>query len=292
MKKILVIGSANVDFSVQTSYFPEAGETMLGEALMIQMGGKGNNQAVAASRLGGEVSMIAAIGQDLWGEQLLANWQEEKVNTTGVIARPEATGTAHITVAGGDNAIIVIPGANHHLQMHQINEQMALIDEADIVVLQLEIPLETVMSLIELLDEKGKIIILDPAPAQALPLALIEKCTYLTPNEGELEKLFKGPAEEVLAKYPQQVLLTKGKDGAYYHDGDKVVHIPSPAVTVVDTTGAGDTFAGALAVALAEEQPLKAAVQFAVRSASLACRKLGAQAGMPKRDDLEEWCEQ
>jgi ribokinase len=264
------------------------GETIFGEKFLTIPGGKGANQAVAGARLGANVYMIGAVGNDSFGESLIQTLQKEGVHTEYIqVVSDASTGTAHITVAEGDNTIVVIPAANAKVSKKDLEPVRKLMEDASIVVLQLEIPLKTVQYVVDLCSELHTPVLLNPAPAQSLPKGMIEKVTYLTPNEHEIKLLFPDEnIEEILRKYPKKLIVTEGAKGVRFHDGKKVVHVPAKKVKTVDTTGAGDTFNAALAVGLTKGCELKEAIEFANLAAGVSVTRLGAQSGMPTWEQL------
>ncbi|MFD2449443.1 ribokinase [Vogesella fluminis] len=255
MSKVVVVGSINMDLVALAPRFPQPGETITGERFLTLPGGKGANQAVAARRLGAEVSMVGKVGRDAFGGELLAGLQAEGIDTRHVgVADGVASGVAVITVSGGDNHIVVIPGANHQLLPADIEAAAATIAAADVILTQLEIPLPTVRALLALAARHRVPVILNPAPAQALPQDIIDGAALLTPNEHELALLLRREGESIetlLAALPGKVVMTHGKQGAWHARADGSLHHQSGfAVTAVDSTGAGDTFNGALAAFL------------------------------------------
>ena len=288
---ITVIGSINMDLVTTSPRFPKVGETLLGSGFQQFMGGKGANQAVAAARLGAKVQLIGAVGDDDFGRQLLKGLQQEGVNTDGVAVVPAvSSGLANITVAEGDNHIIVISGANFAVNTESVRQQEARIAEADVVMAQLETPLDAVIEAARLAKQHGKPFILNPAPAQILPKELLDLVDVLTPNAYELaislglsEKL---SPEELVAQAPCQVVMTLGAKGALFSNADRNQHQQSSfPVTPVDTTGAGDTFNGALARYW--DRGLPEAVRLACAAAALSVTRAGAQSGMPDEAALQ-----
>lgn len=290
MVKIAVIGSSSMDLVVISDKRPGAGETVLGSSFKTVPGGKGANQAVAAARLGADVAMIGCVGDDHYGAAILENFKQNNVSTTNVEPVTETeSGTAHIILAEGDNSIVVVKGANDHVTPDFVKKSTELIKEADMVLIQQEIPEETVEYVSDLCKEFGVRLLLNPAPARPLSQKVIDNANYITPNEHEASVLFNGlSTEDALKQYPNKVFITEGKEGARYHDGEKEVLVPSYSVEAVDTTGAGDTFNAALAVALAEGKSISDSLRFANRAASLSVTKFGAQGGMPIRKEVEE----
>lgn len=279
-----------MDLVVTSSRRPGAGETVLGDSFKTVPGGKGANQAVAAARLGAEVAMIGRVGDDAFGEDILENFRANAVNTQNVkpVTHLES-GTAHIILAEGDNSIVVVEAANREVTPAYVDDAADVIRDADIVLIQQEIPEETVVHVSALCAEFGTPLLLNPAPARTLPREVIDNAAYITPNEHEAEILFQGmsPAQ-ALRQYPNKLFITEGSKGVRYFDGIEEVLVPTYKVEAVDTTGAGDTFNAAFAVALAEGKPLQESIRFANRAASLSVTKFGAQGGMPTRDEVEE----
>ncbi|MDQ0803252.1 ribokinase [Priestia megaterium] len=290
MAKVTVIGSSSMDLVVTSNIRPGAGETVLGESFKTVPGGKGANQAVAAARLGADVSMIGCVGEDHYGKAILENFKSNGVSVKNV--KPVTyldSGTAHIILAEGDNSIVVVKGANDYITPDYVEKAKEKIKDADIVLIQQEIPEETVEYVAQLCQELKVPLLLNPAPARPLKAEVIEQVSYITPNEHEAELLFEGKEkEEVLKQYPNKLFITEGKQGVRYFNGEKEVLVPSYQVETVDTTGAGDTFNAALAVALAEGMGFEKGIQFANRAASLSVTKFGAQGGMPTRKEVEE----
>ena len=290
MAKVTVIGSSSMDLVVTSNIRPGAGETVLGESFKTVPGGKGANQAVAAARLGADVSMIGCVGEDHYGKAILENFKSNGVSVKNVKPVTDLdSGTAHIILAEGDNSIVVVKGANDYITPDYVEKAKEKIKEADIVLIQQEIPEETVEYVAQLCQELKVPLLLNPAPARPLKAEVIEQVSYITPNEHEAALLFEGKEkEEVLKQYPNKLFITEGKQGVRYFNGEKEVLVPSYQVETIDTTGAGDTFNAALAVALAEGMGFEKGIQFANRAASLSVTKFGAQGGMPTRKEVEE----
>lgn len=292
MPNIAVVGSISMDLVAVSKKRPKAGETVIGEAFHTIPGGKGANQAVAAARLGANVAMVGAVGNDDYGTVVRKNLENERIFIDYVVpVTDRTTGIAHIVLAEEDNSIVVVQGANALVNKSVVDRSKDLLVKADMVVLQLEIPLETVKYVLAICEEHNIPVMLNPAPAQVLSEEILEKATYITPNEHECRIVlddFTSPIEDLLAKYPNKLLMTEGSNGVLFHNGTEIVHVPSIAVDVVDTTGAGDTFNGALAVALSEGETLQKAIRFANIAGGLSVTKLGAQGGMPTRDRVRE----
>lgn len=291
--EITVVGSINVDLVTSAPRFPQPGETLTGTSFQRFMGGKGANQAVAAARLGADVRIIGAVGADGFGSEALANLKQEGVEVSSVRMLADLpTGMANITVSGGDNHIIVVPGANYGITPADIEACEADIAQADVVLAQLEIPLESVTAAAVLAHKHGKPFVLNPAPAQKLPEQLLGLVTLLTPNAHELaislELPENTPAETLIGRCPCPVLMTRGSEGVLYNDAKGALHtVAGFKVTPVDTTGAGDTFNGAFAVFFAEG--MAEAVCKANAAAALSVTKAGAQSGMPTLAQLQQF---
>ncbi len=282
MSSIVVVGSANLDLVVRADRFPGVGETVTGTSFGTGVGGKGLNQAVAAARLDGQVGLLCAVGDDDAGRQIRGTLSDAGVAVTGVRVVGEPTGTAHITVdAAGDNTIVVIPGANGSLTSIDDDERSA-IDAAAIVLAVLEIPLARVIAAFTAAHSAGARTVLTPSPVQPLPDELIRVTDLLVLNTSEAQALGSDTTDAI-----GDVVVTAGADGCHWRSPDGTIrHLPAPEVDVVDTTGAGDCFAGALAVALADGRPMPAALDFATAAAAQSVRRPGAAAGMPTRADL------
>lgn len=287
MGKVVVVGSINVDMVFTSDIRPKAGETVLGNTFSIIPGGKGANQAVAAAKLGAETYMVGCVGNDSNGGFSLKNLQNMNVNTSGVkVIENVPTGVANIVVADNDNSIIVVSGANFEVNKEIIDINKELILTADIVLLQLEIPMEVVEYTIEICSKNNVKVLLNPAPAAKLSKTVIENSTFITPNEHELKMIFNENSDKVLKHYPNKLIVTLGSKGVKYFDGSEIRNIPSNRVDVVDTTGAGDTFCGGLAAALVRGDNIEDAIKFANKAASFTVKKLGAQSGMPTLNEL------
>ena len=288
MSRIVIVGSINVDLTVTADRFPKVGETIFGNGFGTFFGGKGANQAVAARRLNADVTMIGCVGKDANGQSVLKHFQEEGIDTASIETVDEPSGVALITVAENDNEIVVIKGANSCVSVEMVERHKAAILSADMVILQLEIPFETVGYVLRLCKENHIPTLLNPAPYAPFPQEFIDMCTYITPNETEARQMCQKDDElEILKEYPNKMIMTHGSDGVYYHDGEKVVHCEAFKVQVVDTTGAGDTFNGGLAVGLCEGKSLYDAIQLGQRASAVAIGKMGAQTAMPRREELE-----
>ncbi|MBD7909300.1 ribokinase [Sporosarcina gallistercoris] len=298
-KRIVVVGSLNMDIIISTNRLPQIGETILGNEVNYLPGGKGANQAVSIARLGGDVTMIGAVGQDEFGKSLLEQMENNEVNTAFIDQVEDIkTGIADIFHVNHDNCIVVVPGANFTLTPEKITPEMEqLIASADVLLTQLEIPLDTVQKVLEIASKHNVKSILNPAPAQTLPAEMLQLVDYLTPNETEFALLAEHPfnTDEELkdlmkkwqAAYDQTLIVTLGDQGSAYLQNGQLVITPTEKVEVIDTTGAGDSFNGALAISVAEEKTLPEMIAFATKVAARAVTKFGAQDGMPYAADLD-----
>lgn len=299
MRKILVIGSLNMDFVINVDHMPLKGETILSGDFDLIPGGKGANQAYATGKLGGSVAMLGAVGDDDYGRALVKNLESVGVDMSHIKTCGH-TGNAFITVdKNGDNSIIVVQGANAAVDKAYIDENIQLIKDSDIIVLQLEIPLETVCHAAKTAKGLGKTVILDPAPAKSgLPEELIHFVDIVKPNEVELQMLLDDPeadkhlrqsAEMLVSMGAATVAVTLGGEGAYlYRNGEEKRFACEKGLKAVDTTAAGDSFTGALALGLAEGRSIEESIEFAIKVAGIVVTRKGAQTSIPSRDEIEE----
>ena len=288
MSEIAVFGSINLDLILKVDSFPKPGQTVKAQNFKQMPGGKGANQAVAAAKLGGEVSMYGLLGEDSYADRLESSLSKAGVNTSEIEIRSSSSGLAVVTVdSSGENEIIIMPGANELIDEEYVKSIANNVSDAEILLLQLEVPINSITSLLELLSgEGGPKVILDPAPAvplEDLPLAEID---ILTPNESELNTLIKGSEVEagidkLLNSGLDALVLKKGEKGCEYISRHNHYSVPSFNVTSVDTTGAGDTFNGALAVAMTKKQSMKEALEFANAAGACATMEEGAQPSIP-----------
>jgi ribokinase len=288
-QKITVIGSINMDIVTKTTIIPKVGETVMGDAFFTIPGGKGANQAVAAARLGADVTLIGCVGEDAFGKELIEHLGKQGIMINNV--KPvthSSTGIASITLSNGDNSIIVVPGANYEVTPEVVKEHEQIILESDIVLLQLEIPLESVIEAVNLAKKHHKTVILNPAPIQPLPKELLQHVDYLTPNEHEQKLLLSANdlTDEELEQIKSKCIVTQGSKGVSIYKNEEKL-ISGFKVEVIDTTGAGDSFNGALAVSLSNGASLESACQFANAVGALSVTKLGAQSGMPTKQEVE-----
>lgn len=290
--KLAVVGSINMDMTVTAERIPLKGETLRGESLSHIPGGKGANQAVAMAKLGADVEMFGCVGKDENGQKLLNNLREVGVKTEHIkVLEDVPTGLAMITVGDNDNTIIVVPGANGKVDCAYVDSIKEALKTFDMVVLQHEIPLETVHYVVEFCAENNIPVVLNPAPAAEVPMDIIEKVTYVTPNEHEAVLIFgkEHTTEDLLKKYPEKLVITQGSRGvSTCLKSGEILSVPARPAKVVDTTGAGDTLNGAFSVQIANGVDMKTALTYANTAASLSTEKFGAQSGMPKAEDVEK----
>jgi ribokinase len=303
-KRIVVVGSSNTDMIIKLDRIPRPGETILGGEFVTAPGGKGANQAVAAARAGGRVSLVARVGHDVFGDQAVAGFIKDRIDVEHVSRDKRApSGVALIFVAkDGENSIAVASGANHTLSPSDVKKARALIASSSAVVIQLETPLETVQAAAEVAATAGVTVILNPAPAQPLSNELLRLVSVLTPNETEAEmltdiKVVDEPsagqaADRLLSRGVQTVIITLGHRGAFAATPGLRKLIPGFRMTAIDTTAAGDVFNGALSVALAEDQGLGEAIRFANAAAAISVTRMGAQPSAPKRKEIEQLAKQ
>jgi ribokinase len=292
---VLVVGSANVDYVVSAPRLPAPGETVTGGTLLINHGGKGANQAVAARRLGAEVRIIGCVGDDAAGAAIRTGLAAEGIGVDGLFSTPDAaTGTALIVVdPAGRNQIAVAPGANHRVSVEMVAARQDDLAWAEVLLCPLELPPPTVAWALGQANARGALTIFNPAPVQPLPDDVWPHVDYLTPNEGEAARLTGGLADPeaaaraLLARGVGTVVVTLGAQGVLACGSGPPVRVSTPAVAAIDTTGAGDAFNGALAVALTEGRPLGDALHFATAAGALACTRRGAQNALPTRAAVE-----
>lgn len=299
-RKIVVIGSCNTDMVISMDHLPLPGETLIGGEFFMNSGGKGANQAVAAARLGGNVSFIAKVGNDPFGKRALEQYRAEGIDVKHILTDPEQpSGVALIMVdAQGENSIAVASGANAHLTTKDLDNAKEILSRADIVLMQLETPITTVEHAANVAKRSGAKVILNPAPAQPLPESLLQNLYILIANETEAEFIsgtqitdmdsVARAADILCDKGVEKVVITLGSRGAFVKERGNYHQIPGLKVKAVDATAAGDTFCGALCVALAEEKNLTEAVTFANRCAAVTVTRMGAQSSLPYRSEIEE----
>ncbi|CQR24788.1 ribokinase [Streptococcus varani] len=292
MSKIVIIGSISMDLVMETSRIAQEGETVFGDRFSMVPGGKGANQAVAVGRLASKedhITMLGAVGQDSYGPILLQNLEENGVSTAFVGTVPQSSGVAQITIFNQDNRIIYCPGANGTVDTDKWDKEWEGIAAADLVILQNEIPHEPNLAIAQFCSEKGVKVLYNPGPARSTDKEMIDFVHYLTPNEHECQEIFgQDNLEQLLKQYPNKLICTLGAKGSVFFDGTTIQEIPAIPAKVVDTTGAGDTFNGALGLALTKKMPLEEALKFASLASHLSVEKFGAQGGMPRLEEMKE----
>lgn len=284
MKKVAVIGSISMDFVVTTNIIPNQGETVVGEAFQTFFGGKGANQAIALSRSELDVFMLGAVGNDSFGQSLIDNLESNGINTEMIQTYDNVeSGSAHIQIKDGDNRIIIVPGANDMISIEVVQSYREKLEQMDMIVLQNEMPMETIEYLIEFCSERQIAVLYNPAPAKEIPERYLDKVTYLTPNEHEALLLFPNQSqEEMLRNYPNKLVITLGDQGAVFFDGEKQIIVPAKKVdTVVDTTGAGDTFNGYFVKGILEGLSIEKSLALGNAASAIAIQTKGAQSGIP-----------
>ena len=300
MKNICVIGSLNMDLVVNVDTMPKPGQTIIGSNFKEVPGGKGANQAVAMTRLNGNVSMIGKVGEDGFGQTLINSLKNDKVDTTYIQTSKGATGVALITVdKNAQNSIVVSPGANFEVKEDDIDNNIEAIKNSDIVVLQLETPLNTIKYALNKAKELNKYTILNPAPAVKLDDEIIKNVDLLTPNETELEIIsgvsieteedIQKAAQIMIEKGVKELIVTLGSKGSLYINKEKSMFKKAYKVEAVDTTAAGDSYTGALAVALSQDKNIDDAMDFASKVGALSVLKEGAQSSLPTLEDVKNF---
>lgn len=292
--KVVVIGSSNTDMTIKAERLPKPGETILGGVFVMGPGGKGANQAVAARRLGADVSFICKVGKDIFGDNAIEGYRKEGIDTSRILRSDKASGTALILVdAKAENCISVAPGANGDLSPEDIDSVADVIRSAGYLILQLEIPVESVLRAARIAHEAGVYVILNPAPACPLPKELFSYVSLITPNQTEsalltgVEDDLDAAVDRLMEMGVKDVVVTLGSKGSMVVSGGERTFVPSQKVNAVDTTAAGDTFCGALCVALSEGSSLVQAAGFATKASALTVQKMGAQDSIPYRSDIK-----
>ena len=296
---ILVVGSSNTDMMIKTEHLPRPGETVLGGSFFMNPGGKGANQAVAVARLGGQIAFICKTGSDIFGHQSHQLFEEEGIDTSYIFSDTKnPSGVALITVdENAENCIVVASGANANLSPDNLAKAESAVDEAEFVLMQLEIPIETVEFVADMAYKKNKKVILNPAPAQKLSKELLQNLYLITPNETEAE-LISGikisdeqsiteAAKKIADMGVDNVIITLGSKGAFVYSDQASEFVPSVKVKAIDTTAAGDIFNGALVVALAESRSLIDSVRFACKASAISVTRIGAQSSAPYRNEVD-----
>ena len=297
MNNIIVVGSANVDLVIHSARMPKLGETLTGSNFQTNAGGKGLNQAVAIAKSGGNISFLGAVGNESHGDFLRRTLDEYGIHFEGFVTDKAPTGTALITVVNADNFILLDPGANATLTPEIIETKRQQIAESDFCVMQLEIPMETVLKVMEIASSSGTKIVLNPAPFQMLPVALYPLVDYLVPNEHEAELLTgihidnEESAIKAIRRIQElgvkNVVITLGEKGSVYTDSNEVLFCPAEKVIAVDTTSAGDCFIGALVTKLSQGNPIREAIQFATKASAITVSRPGAAVSIPFAHEIQ-----
>ena len=297
-KKIVVVGSTNMDMVVKANHIPVSGETILGGDFFMNPGGKGANQAVTVARLGGNTAFITKVGSDIFGKQAIQLFDDEGIDITGVLSDPTTpSGVALITVDEfGENSIVVASGANANLKPRDVEKSLDKIGDCEILLLQLEIPMDAVAFSVEYANANGIKVILNPAPENSQVARLFPKIDVITPNRYEAEMLTgikvtdldtaKKAAQFLHTQGVKSIVITLGSKGAILYHENEFHIIPAIPCKAIDTTAAGDVFCGALAVAIAEGKDMLSAVQFACKAAAISVTRMGAQSSIPNRNEL------
>ena len=295
-EKIIVIGSMNADLVIHSPKMPVLGETLTGSNFQVNAGGKGLNQAVAISKLGGNVSFLGAVGNDANGELLLNELKRSNVEFKGFVTDKAPTGIAMITVVDGNNFIILDSGANAELTPEVIENYSNLIAECEYCVMQLEIPVETVLKVCEIANESNTKIVLNPAPYKELPTSVFSKIDYIIPNEHEardLTNIYPNDEEntrkailKLMEMGVKNVIITLGERGCAYNSGDEIIFKSALKTNVVDTTSAGDTFVGALISKLSQNETLENAITFATKASAITVSREGASKSIPYANEI------
>ena len=300
-KKILVVGSINMDLVVQTPRHPAVGETILGTSFHTYPGGKGANQAIAAARLGADVQIFGCVGDDEFGQTLLQNLTENRVDTRLMIQTGQvSSGTALITVdSKGSNSIIVVPGANHEITTSGIDQLDEALAEVGLILMQFEIPLQVVWSMVEIARSRHIPVILNPAPAHQIPKQVLNGLDYLVPNEVELNLLtgistdslvnIQKAANVLLERGVKNVVITRGSQGCYFKNSREEIILPAHEVTSVDSTAAGDAFIGGFASALIKGQDIAKCLSIGMAAGAIAVTKPGAQTSLPTQAEIDKF---
>lgn len=292
MSKIVIVGSISMDLVMKTSRIPKEGETVFGESFSMVPGGKGANQAVAVGRLSSsedQIIMLGAVGQDSYGPLLLQNLEKNWVSVENVGTVPHATGVAQITIFNKDNRIIYCPGANGSVDTDKWSKEWDILVSSDLVILQNEIPHSSNLAIAKFCKSNDVKVLYNPGPARTTDKEMLDFVDFITPNESECKEIFgQRDLIDIIRDYPNKLICTLGAEGSVFFDGKEVQKIPAIVAKVVDTTGAGDTFNGALGLALTKGLGLNEALKLASLASHISVQKFGAQGGMPTVKEMKE----
>ena len=292
MKKVLIVGSINVDLVMTTERVAKVGETVRGTDFKTVAGGKGANQAVAAARLGAKVKMLGAVGNDGYADMMLDGLEKDGIDTSGIERFDTSTGVAVIVVCNGDNSIIINAGANACVTPEYIDRHINAIEWADFVVMQYEIPMQTVLHTARIAKKLGKTVIINPAPMAETKKELLENCDLFIPNETEAQTLLNAELDpetavkKICELGAKSAIITLGEKGSIAFDSERIHRQTAVKANAVDTTAAGDCFVGALTTALCEDKPLIEAMGFATKASAIAVTRHGAQPSLPYRNEM------
>lgn len=300
MNKIIVIGSSNTDMVVRSERLPRPGESVIGGGFMMAGGGKGANQAVAVARMGHRVLFSAAVGEDIFGDAAIAGYQRFGIDTSFIVRKQTPSGVALIMVdSAGQNSISVALGANNSLTIEDVMPALEQIESGDIVLLQLEIPMQCVDACVAVASAKGARVVLNPAPAATINEQTLSKLYLITPNQTETQTLTgievkdidtaELAAKALCSRGVERVVITMGSQGAYLYEQGHEVFVPAIKVSAVDTTAAGDVYNGALCAALAEGETLEQALHFATKASAISVTRVGAQPSVPTREEVDNF---
>ena len=292
MSKIVIVGSISMDLVMKTNRIAQEGETVFGDSFAMVPGGKGANQAVAVGRLAAQkdqINMLGAVGEDSFGYLLLQNLADNGLNVDFVGTVPSSSGIAQITIFNHDNRIIYCPGANGEVDTTLWEKEWDLLEAADLVILQNEIPHQANLGIAQFCHDKGIKVLYNPAPARETDKEMLDLVTYFTPNQHEVQELFPDKElDSILEAYPNRLIVTLGTKGSTYFDGQVIQLIPAIKTEAIDTTGAGDTFNGAFGFAVSKGLDMRESLKFATLASHLSVQQFGAQGGMPTLSEMKE----
>lgn len=292
MSKIVIVGSISMDLVMKTNRIAQEGETVFGDSFAMVPGGKGANQAVAVGRLAAQkdqINMLGAVGEDSFGHLLLQNLADNGLNVDFVGTVPSSSGIAQITIFNHDNRIIYCPGANGEVDTTLWEKEWDLLEAADLVILQNEIPHQANLGIAQFCHDKGIKVLYNPAPARETDKEMLDLVTYFTPNQHEVQELFPDKElDTILEAYPNRLIVTLGTNGSTYFDGQVIQLIPAIKTEAIDTTGAGDTFNGAFGFAVSKGLDMRESLKFATLASHLSVQQFGAQGGMPTLSEMKE----